>query len=200
MSEILANPNFFVEKFRMSDIDGLSPPMLLYSVNSKGFYIPRSNLSSAIPHDSSTEMHFTRITGKMNEVQWNVDSMSEEAGRSMKVLETKLDAHQANMDTLSQITANQSRAINTLALSMADQHATSRLQIQAECLDNSLMVAVLRLQTALPEETMQIREEIATLQVKRMTLSENMERQLEDSAVIHKETMNVIMAASAPPT
>src|SRR5258708_37370605 len=59
-------------------------------------------------------MHFTRITGKMNEVQWNVDSMSEEAGRSMKVLETKLDAHQANMDTLSQITANQSRTINTL--------------------------------------------------------------------------------------
>jgi len=79
----------------------------------------------------------------MNEVQRNVNSMSMEAGRSMKVLETKLDAHQANMDTLSQITANQSRTINTLALSMADQHATSCLQIQAQCLDNSLMVAVL---------------------------------------------------------
>ncbi len=108
----------------------------------------------------------------------------------MRALETKLDAQQANI-------SNHSRAISTLALSMANHHKTSRMQIQAQRLDNSLLVAVLRLRTALPEETAEIRKEIATLQARKMALSEDMEKQLEDSATIHKEAMNVIMAASA---
>src|SRR5260221_4901191 len=83
MLEILTNPNFFMDKFCMLDIDRLSP-MVLYLVNSKGFYIPWPNFSPGALHDLSAEMHFTHLTEKMNEVQCNVDSMSDEAGRSMK--------------------------------------------------------------------------------------------------------------------
>ncbi len=179
MSEVLTNPNIFVDQFQTSNIDGLSSPMLLYAVNSKGFYIPCSNFNSTTLHDPNTEAHFTCITEKVNKLQCNVGTMSDEVGKLMRALEVKKDVHQANMDNLLQISANQSHALNALALSFTDQQGSTCIQTLLQQNDNSIPIplAVSQLQLALPEESTGIQDEITALQVRKMTLSEELERQ-----------------------
>ena len=174
--EILTNPNIFMDKFQTSDINGLSPPLLLDSVNSKGLYIPQSNSGYVVSHDPNTEAHLTCITEKVNEVQCNIDAMSEEAGKLMRALEMKLDMHQVNTENLLQISANQSHALNALALSFADQQGSTHIQTLLQQNDNSILLVVLQLQSALPEEAGGIQDEIAALQLRKMILLEELER------------------------